>query len=571
MESRLASAAFVLVFAVYLFLASVGGVARYIPEPRENAFNSLSRGLLSGHLYTTKEVPPGLAALADPYDPSANVEFRTNAAYMVHDYSYYKGRMYLYFGVAPALLLFIPFHLLTGSWLSQWMAVALLCTAGLLVNVLLVRSVKKAFFPGSPAWILAASVLLLGFGSYAPILLARADKWEVPIAFSYLFVSLTLRFLWEALGHPEKCARWVALASLSLGIAFAGRPSVLPVGAILLLPFLLPEPRKSLRTWAAAILPLGFCGLGVALYNQMRFSSPFDFGQRYQLAAEKVSNMKIFSLEYLGANLNLFLFKAVDWRSYFPFANEPAYGASSKNHGMIEHLSGALLNDPVLWAALAIVAFVIIRRPGARLGLFVAAAGWAFLSALTLMALFCGICSRYQFEFLPALALLAALGVMAAENALTGGRLALARCVWIPALIFSSAFTVLYSVNRIVEDHGTAAIVMTSKGDLRDANHEVEIDRFLSPGDPLFRLESGVIMVAAGHQAAAQSVFAALTRDFPDYGLGHYNLGRVLATEGRTDEAIAELAEARRLAPDNMAVARDLNEELAKRGPGNPR
>jgi hypothetical protein len=568
MESRLASAAFIVVFAIYLFLGGMGLTERNIPSPREDAYNSLARGLLSGHLYAAKEVPPGLAALPDPYDPKANEVYRSDVDYMDHDYSYYQGHMYLYFGVAPALFVFIPWHVLTGTWLPQWMAVALLCAGGLLANLSLVRAVMREVFPAAPKWMLAACVFILGLGSYAPLLLARADMWEVPIAFSYLGVSLALRFLWSAFGRPEKPGLWIALASLSIGLAFAARPSVLPVGAVLLLPFALPATRKSLGAWAAAVVPLGLSGLAVAVYNQLRFGGAFEFGQRYQLASEHVSKMKLFSAEYLGTNLYLFLLKAVDWRPYFPYASEPKYSSVGANHGMVEHLSGALLNDPVLWAALALGIFLFVRRPGTRLALLVTAAGWAFLSSLLLMSLFFGICSRYQFEFLPPLALLAALGVIALESLLSGQRLVVARIIWIPVLLFSSAFTVLYALDRSVEDHSVAAIILTSKGNLRDAEHEVQILKFLAPTDPLIQVASGVILMAGGHLVGAEHVFTRVARDYPDYALGHYDLGRVLLSEGRATDAVAELRQAQQLAPDSPTIGAVLKSAEAKAAQG---
>jgi hypothetical protein len=419
MESRLASAAFIVVFAIYLFLGGMGLSERNIPSPREDAYNSLARGLLSGHLYAAKEVPPGLAALPDPYDPKANETYRSDVAYMDHDYSYYRGHMYLYFGVAPALFVFIPWHLLTGTWLPQWMAVALLCAGGLLANLSLVRAVMREVFPAAPKWMLAACVFILGLGSYAPLLLARADMWEVPIAFSYLGVSLALRFLWSAFGRPEKPALSIALASASQSDSPSPRARAScrsPRSCCC--PFSLPATRKSLASWIAADPAAGASGLGVAVYNLLRFGSPFEFGQRYQLAAENVSKVKIFSPEYLGTNLYLFLLKAVEWRPYFPYANEPKYFALSANHGMIEHLSGALLNDPVLWTALATRRLSLCAQAwhsGWR-SCCRSAAAWAFLSALFLMSLFFGICSRYQFEFLPPLALLAALGALALDG-----------------------------------------------------------------------------------------------------------------------------------------------------------
>src|ERR1700677_2438292 len=129
MEFRLASLAFIAVFAAYLFLGGMGVTDRGNPNPRDAPYNLLARGLLSGHLYLDKEAPPFLAHLADPYDPMANRDAR-DVRDRLNDLSYYRGRLYLYFGIAPALFVFVPWHLLTGGWLAHWIVVVVLCSAG---------------------------------------------------------------------------------------------------------------------------------------------------------------------------------------------------------------------------------------------------------------------------------------------------------------------------------------------------------------------------------------------------------------------------------------------------------
>jgi hypothetical protein len=570
MESRLASAALIVVFATYLFLGAVGLTGRGMTDTADHAYNRLSRGLLSGHLYADKPVPPGLERLPDPYDPRANEVYRMGAPDLVHDFSYYKGRLYLYFGVAPALLVFIPWHMLTGMWLAHWVAVAGLCAAGLLVNLSLFLSIRAALFADSPPWMPAVAVLIMGLGSYAPILLARADMWEVPIAFSYLGTSVALRCLWEALGRPGAAGRWLALASLAMGAAFAARPTVLPNAAILLIPFLCADIRRSGRAWAGVVIPLGACGAAVALYNALRFGSPLDFGQRYQLAAEYVSRVRLFSPGFLRPNLKLYLFQAVAWRKYFPFASEPPLAALPAHHGEVEHISGALLNAPVLWAGIALAVLVGTFRRDRRFVMIAACAAWIAASSLVLMSLFFGICSRYQFEFLPALSLLAALGVMAAEGALNGTARAALRCLWIPALALSATFPVLYGIDRCIVDHNAAALLDLSRGNLRDANNEVDLVRSLAPGDPFYRIESGVILVAAGRTAEAGDVFTGVVRDFPGDALARFNLAHVLENEGHIPEAIVQYREALRLAPDSAAIRAGLDAVLARAGKGTP-
>ena len=128
-EVRLTLATILLVLSSYVFIGMMCVSDRENPNPRDAPYNLLARGLLAGHLYLDKEAPAGLVALADPYDPEANRPFTVNSAYHLHDLSYYRGRLYLYFGAAPALLVFIPWHLLTGGWLAQWVAVVALCAA----------------------------------------------------------------------------------------------------------------------------------------------------------------------------------------------------------------------------------------------------------------------------------------------------------------------------------------------------------------------------------------------------------------------------------------------------------
>jgi hypothetical protein len=563
MEFRLGSAAFILVFATYLFLGGMGLTDRGNPEPRDAAYNLLARGLLSGHLYLDKEPPPALAALADPYDPAANKAFRVDTRYRLHDLSYYRGRLYLYFGVAPALLIFIPWHLLTGAWLPHWVAVVLLCTGGLLVNLSLARALRAAAFPGSRPWTGAVTVLILGLGSYAPVLLSRADMWEVPIAFSYLALTVALRCLWEALVRPGRPAVWLALASAAMGAALASRPTVLPAVAVLAVPFLARETRARAANWAAALVPVALGAAGVGAYNALRFGNPLEFGTSFMLSGVYPARVPSFGAGYFWTNVRLDLFQGVDWSSVFPFAHEPEDWQLRANAGGTEHISGALLNSPVLWAGLAVPAFIRIRRPSRAFVLLAACAGWSALSAMTLLLFFCGANSRYQFEFVPGLALLASIGVTAMEGMLTGASRAAARVAWALGLLVSCAFPVLYGIDRCVMDHNYFGIACLARGDLRSAEREFGAARLLSPGNPFSRLESGVALVSSGRTAEAKAVFEALVRDFPGDALAHLNLANVLAGEGRLDEAIGHYRTALRLDPGNPVIKTELDTALS--------
>jgi hypothetical protein len=565
MEFRFASAAFIAVFATYLFLGGMGVTDRNNPYPRDAAYNLLARGLMSGHLYLDKEVPQVLTSLADPYDPAVNWIARLDPRYHLHDFSYYRGRLYLYFGVAPALFVFIPWHLVTGGWLPHWAAVVFLCAAGLLVNLSLIHAIKLRSFPSAPPWIMAVLTLVLGLGSYAPLLVARGDMWETPIAFSYFSVSIALRGLWEAFGNPGHSAKWIALASAAFGAAFAARPIALPGAAILLLPFLSRETRKSVLAWTAAAVPLALCCAGVGLYNAERFGNPFSFGMRYQISGHYVAKIHAFSASYVWTNLRFYLLQPVNWSSVFPFTHEAASGVLPPNHAGTEHIAGALLNDPILWAVLAVPAFILIRRADRSLALIAASAAWVALSSLAVLAFFLGACSRYQFEFVPEMALLASVGIMAIEGALTGRLRITARCAWIPALVISSAFPVLYGIERCASDRVYSGLASLMYGNVPGAEREFQTARLLSPGNPLLRLGSGLTLVTQARSPEARGVLEALVRDFPDYAMAHFALGNVLSGEGRRDEAIEQFRTAHRLDPGDPVIKTGLDSALARK------
>jgi hypothetical protein len=523
---------------------------------------------MGGHLYAAREVPAELARLKDPFDPAATVVLREDPRFRLQDFSYAGGRLYLYFGVAPALLVFIPWHLLTGGWLYHWAAVAFLCSVGVLVNLSLVSAIRRRTMPDGPPWIGAACALILGLGSYAPLLLARADMWEVPIAFGALCVFVALRCLWEEYADPARPAKWIALASAAIGVGFAARPTILPSAAILLFPFVSGEVRRNWRAWCGAVIPLGLCGAAVAAYNALRFGSPFEFGQNFQLAGVNVASLHLFSASYFWTNLRFYLFQPIQWTSVFPFAHEPPIGPLRAhlplNHGGAEHMSGALLYSPILWAAIAVPFAIRVARSDRSLVMAAASAAWVALSSFTLLCFFFGACSRYQFEFVPEMALLACLGVIAMEAALRGAARVAARCAWIPAFLVSCTVPVLYGIDRCASDHNSRGVYFLVFGNIPAAENEFATARILSPGNPLSRLGSDLILISERRFGEAQVALASLVRDFPDYAKARYVLGNLDLKGGRMDEAVANLSAAHRLEPEDGAITAALDAAVAR-------
>ena len=181
-----------LVVGVYAYTAHEGAVT----QPSQNAagsyYNLLVQGFRAGQLNLKKEVPPGLAQLAAPYAPTA---LRPTG---VMDLSYYRGKLYLYFGVTPAVVVFWPYVALTSRYLFYRQAVTIFCAVGFLASMGILVGVWRRYFAEVSAAVVAAGVLALGLATFIPSLLARCEVWEVPISCGYMLTMLALAAIWKA-------------------------------------------------------------------------------------------------------------------------------------------------------------------------------------------------------------------------------------------------------------------------------------------------------------------------------------------------------------------------------------
>src|ERR1039458_3479264 len=102
-----------LVIGVYAYMAQSSAWELWSRDGADSNYNLLVQGFRAHQLSLKKEVPPGFARLADPYDPAASLLY-WEGPYRMNDLSYYKGRLYLYYGVTPAIMLFWPYVAVTG-------------------------------------------------------------------------------------------------------------------------------------------------------------------------------------------------------------------------------------------------------------------------------------------------------------------------------------------------------------------------------------------------------------------------------------------------------------------------
>jgi Flp pilus assembly protein TadD len=509
-------------------------------QAKDSYYNLLVQGFRAGQLSVKKEVPPGLAQLADPYDPAVNASYLWNTrdpSLSLLDLSYYQGKLYLYFGVTPALVLFWPYVALTGHYLPEKDAVIFFYALGFLVAAGLMRAVWRRYFPEVSIWVATVGILTLGWiTGTLEVLSLWLDVNEVAISCGFAFTMLALAAIWGALHESKRQVLWLLLASLAYGLAIGSRPSLLFGGIILLLPVM--------RVWraatesssrrgvglllVAAVGPIMLIGLGLMLYNFLRFDNPFEFGWHYQLAAiHRQTAVQQFSRHYLWFNIRFYFLEPMRWSAHFPFLQAVPLLPVPKGYWVADWVTGEnnpycgiLSNYPLMWLALAVPLAWRGRPAGvvSVLRCFVAAIFLFFVIEALTLCFFFAASARYELDFLPALMLLVVIGIFGLERALVGSPVWRRMARWGWSLLL--AYLVLFNILEIIETQA------------------------------LLNYHAGNSLLAQGRADGALEHFQKALALRPESAAFHDGLGNALRQKGRTDEAIIEYQKALEIKPD---------------------
>ena len=111
----------------------------------KNQYELMADALLKGQIYLEYgDMDRRLLQMPNPYDTNAR---RALGVRYHWDHAFYKGRYYMYFGVVPVFLLFIPFKLITGASLTTYHATQVFVGMSIIGLFLFFRLLSKRFFP----------------------------------------------------------------------------------------------------------------------------------------------------------------------------------------------------------------------------------------------------------------------------------------------------------------------------------------------------------------------------------------------------------------------------------------
>ena len=260
----------------------------------QDQYERITESFLEGRLDFLYAPSQELMELENPYDPQARRDADVDFKW---DHSYYNGKYYMYFGVVPVFLVFLPYRVLTGTSLTTYHATQLFTAAFIVGLFALFYQLAKKFFKDISAGIylylsVAFSVMSVWTAMATPALYCTA----VTAAMATMVWGL---YFWTKAAwgsNSRKKAVLLATAGSLLGaLTFGCRPTIamgnLTILALMIL-YIKPLPlKRKLQDALAFLSPYVVIGVLLMAYNYVRYGSILEFGQSYQLTVVDVHNM----------------------------------------------------------------------------------------------------------------------------------------------------------------------------------------------------------------------------------------------------------------------------------------
>ena len=319
-------------------------------------YAELAKAMAHGQLYLEEEPPAWLQDMEDPYDKGARDEAQkeTGEPYLF-DVAYHDGKYFVYFGVVPVVLFYLPFYLLTGANFPSAIGVLIACIAFVLgCSALLDRFARYHFKRVSlglylllqiPLAVCCGILYLLKFPTF----------YSLPIMLGLAF-SVWGLYLWMRGRAAKRPEGFYLAGSLCMALVVGCRPQLIVLSLLAFPLFWRPyiterklfSPRGA-REFACLIAPYMVVAAGLMGYNYARFGSLTDFGANYNLTVNDMTK-RGWNIGRLAPAFFAYFLQPPSVTGVFPFIQPAPFDTTYMGQTIKEVTFGGILAClPVLW------------------------------------------------------------------------------------------------------------------------------------------------------------------------------------------------------------------------------
>lgn len=341
------------------------------------------------------------------------------------DYALFGGRYYVYFGLLPCLLFYLPYHAMTGRDLPNIVPEILLriitvAILGRLIYVLIKRYYKKTPF----ALFLLLWCAVVG-GMYIPaMLVGMVMFYDIPIFCGLALVLAGVCFILEA----DKDGGGISAIKLMLGsTCFASvalcRPNMLLYGFVVLVIFFwnhrqqirILEKKKIWDSIMAVGIPYLSFAVVCMIYNYLRFGSPFDFGAAYNATTYPLTVSHLFLPYVIAKSVYEYLLRPPFIDFGYPFTKFTGWEQileAGNTMVMDVFVGGIVTSNPFTWLLLLSGGFAKELKAKKVLVPLILLNVVAFVLMIYSVLFTSSLYTRYTLEFSPVVLMSAAVIVL---------------------------------------------------------------------------------------------------------------------------------------------------------------
>lgn len=317
--------------ALFVGAVLLNPIYREVPWEHHLQYHKLAVSLSQGHPYLD-DAPPGLLlTMENPYDFKARDRILEAAGEeCLWDVAYYQGAYYVYFGVVPVMLFYLPWYLLTGTAFPTWAGILIVGIVWIGGVFWLSALLRQKYFPKTPfgTWIITTLLMINGCGALT--ILRRPDFYSLPILMGVTLSVFGISFWLSSVKENEITAWQLVAGCLCMALVAGCRPQLL-VGSLLIFPIYWKAvfekrqlfSRNSAGRTLLAILAYAVVAALLMIYNYKRFGSPFDFGANYNLTTNDMTKRGM-ETGRIPLALFTYLFQLPNLSAVFPYVHQTA-------------------------------------------------------------------------------------------------------------------------------------------------------------------------------------------------------------------------------------------------------
>lgn len=294
--------------------------------------------IMNGTLELDLPISSGLAETDNPYDTS-------NRDYLFFwDASFYKGKYYCYFGIWPIISLFIPYKLITNSYLTTPLATLFYAILAIIGTYLIFKEIIKKYFKTIQLKTYIISFIYIIIGSKLFWCMYRPSFYELTsiAAYSHIMFGLYL-----TLFNENKIKNLIGYSLLALSVIC--RPTAL-FTSILVIPKITNNIKNrnfKIKDFLILSIPYIIVGSFTMYINYIRFDSIFEFGTSYQLTTNNLNNYN-FSFINCIYGIYHYLFNKININLFSLNITEPTAQLNILGDFNIERIGGGIFTTSIL-------------------------------------------------------------------------------------------------------------------------------------------------------------------------------------------------------------------------------